>query len=203
VSFVTTFSKQYPSDEFFARYAIFKANFNKIAAHNAAYAAGKHTYTMAVNEYADMTFEEFHAKMTGFVPRQNSYARSQNTEGPHNDVEAPLATLDWRTKGAVTPVKNQQQCGSCWAFSTTGSTEGAHAIKTGKLVSLSEQQLVDCSSAEGNNGCNGGLMDQGFEFIIKNKGITTESGYPYTARDGSCRKSQPVAATISKYTNVQ
>jgi cathepsin L len=202
VSFVKTYNKQYPSDEFFARYAIFKANHNKIRVHNAEHAAGKHTYTMAVNEFADMTFTEFHSKMTGFVPTDSSVLRAANGNGPHLNVKAPMASVDWRTKNAVTPVKNQQQCGSCWAFSTTGSTEGAHAIKTGKLVSLSEQQLVDCSAAQGNNGCNGGLMDQGFQYIISNKGITTEAAYPYTAADGSCKKGQTVAATLSSFVDV-
>jgi len=202
VSFVRAYGKQYASDEFFSRFAIFKANHNKISQHNAEYSQGKHTYTMAVNEFADMTFEEFHSKMTGFIPRQNAYARSLNTEGPHTQLKSVLASVDWRQKNAVTPVKNQQQCGSCWSFSTTGSVEGAHAIKTGNLVSLSEQQLVDCSSAEGNQGCNGGMMDQAFEYIIKNNGITTEAAYPYTAQDGSCKRGQTVAATISKYVDV-
>jgi len=95
-------------------------------------------------------------------------------------------TLDWRSKGAVTPVKNQGQCGSCWAFSTTGSVEGAVQIKHGSLISLSEQCLMDCSKAYGNMGCSGGLMDNAFKFAEAN-GIATEAAYPYTAKDGTCK----------------
>merc|ERR1711860_94110 len=130
----------------------------------------------------------------------------------HNKVyegdEADLSGLetandiDWTTKGAVTPIKDQAQCGSCWAFSTTGSTESANFISKESLKSLSEQQLVDCSGSYGNQGCNGGLMDNAFKYYLgKGKGAAAEEAYPYTGRDGSCKSFTPVVE-ISKYTDV-
>jgi C1A family cysteine protease len=115
--------------------------------------------------------------------------------------ETNAASVDWRTKGAVTPVKNQGQCGSCWAFSTTGSVEGADFVKTGTLKSYSEQQLVDCSTQ--NSGCNGGLMDYAFQYIEK-KGLELESEYAYKARDGTCKYNKSDAVgTVSTFTDLQ
>jgi KDEL-tailed cysteine endopeptidase len=185
--FLEKFDKAYESvEESMHRFSVFRKNLDLIKEHNAA---GK-SWKLAVNEFADLTWDEFRKAHLGLkkVSVDASIPRFElNLDGL---VTIP-DSVDWTEKNAVTPIKNQGQCGSCWAFSTTGSVEGAIAIKTGKLVSVSEQQLVDCSTSEGNQGCNGGLMDDAFKYIISNKGLCTESDYPYTAADGSCRTCTP------------
>ena len=191
--------KVYTSTERDYRNSVYNNNIAKIHLHN----LGNHTWTMGVNSFADLTADEFAARYTGglLAPKRRSL-RSKSSFAAENTTALPTS-VDWSTKGAVTPIKNQEQCGSCWAFSTTGSVEGAWFLKNGTLVSLSEQQLVDCSGPEGNQGCNGGLMDQAFQYIIDNKGITTEADYPYTAADGTCQsKGKPVAATLSGFKDV-
>jgi hypothetical protein len=146
--------------------------------------------TVALGSLADVSREEYRA-MLGYRPSSTkSNAEVFNGEG----VEAADAK-DWRDDGSVTDVKDQARCGSCWAFSTTGSVEGINFIKTGKLVPLSEQELVSCDT-KADKGCNGGLMDNAFEFIVKNGGITTEENYPYSSsagHTGSC-KSEKLSA---------
>jgi len=173
------------------RLKIFYENKHKIAKHNQLYAAGKVSYKLGLNKYADMLHHEFKQTMNGFNYTQYKTLRAMGsalsgvTFITPAHVTLPKA-VDWRTKGAVTSVKDQGHCGSCWAFSTTGALEGQHYRKTGVLVSLSEQNLVDCSGHYGNNGCNGGLMDNAFRYIKDNGGLDTEKSYPYEGIDDSC-----------------
>jgi len=193
-------SRNYVGQRDIVRREIWESNLDWIERHNIEADRGMHTYWCGENQFTDMTNDEFRAQMNGYVMR--------NETNPVQFVEtgAKIAdSVDWRTKGYVTPIKNQEQCGSCWAFSTTGSLEGQHFKKAGKLVSLSEQQLVDCSKKEGNKGCQGGLMDNGFKYIIKNKGIDTEMSYPYKAKNGKrCEfKEADIGATMTSFTDVK
>lgn len=194
--FMTTHSKTYMDDhDQQYRKSVFLTNLNKIRVHN----SGNHTFTLAMNAFGDLTWEEFHAKYTGFKGPRQAFIRSQNYADLSGD--APSA-VDWTAQGAVTDVKNQGQCGSCWAFSSTGAIEGANFIKSGSLVSLSEQQLMDCSKSEGNDSCNGGLMDNAFEYVVS-KGICLEKDYPYAEEDHwFCRPFCTAAVHISSYADV-
>ncbi|KAI3763188.1 hypothetical protein L1987_53640 [Smallanthus sonchifolius] len=166
------------------RFNVFKCNIQHVHNTNKM----NKPYKLKLNKFADMTNHEFRSVYAG-----SKISHHRMLHGEHignksfmyaNDDNIP-ASIDWRKKNAVTPVKNQGQCGSCWAFSTVVAVEGINQIKTKKLVSLSEQQLVDCDNSQ-NHGCNGGLMDLAFDFIKKNGGLTSEDNYPYTAKGGSC-----------------
>ncbi|XP_048242137.1 procathepsin L-like [Haliotis rufescens] len=199
--FKTSYNKNYLTEENdVVRRMIWENNVKYIQTHNLEADRGLHTYRLGVNEYADLTTEEFVKQMNGL--------RMANTTGgatylPPSVGDLP-AEVDWRTKGYVTEVKNQLKCGSCWAFSATGSLEGQHFKKTGKLVSLSEQNLVDCSQYIGNQGCGGGLMNLAFEYIQINVGIDTETSYPYVGRVDRCRfKRADIGATDIGFMDIQ
>uniref|UniRef100_A0A2N9HV79 Peptidase C1A papain C-terminal domain-containing protein n=1 Tax=Fagus sylvatica TaxID=28930 RepID=A0A2N9HV79_FAGSY len=129
--------------------------------------------------------------------------RGSSMDFSYRDVVDLPESVDWRKEGAVTPVKNQGSCGSCWAFSTVAAVEGINQIVTGNLTSLSEQELIDCDRSF-NNGCNGGLMDYAFEFIVSNGGLHMEQDYPYLMEEGSCeeKKEEMEVVTISGYQDV-
>ncbi|XP_067950852.1 cathepsin L-like [Watersipora subatra] len=199
--FKRQYGKSYSEDEEQSRFQKFSKNFEKIVHHNAEHEKGLHTYSMGLNQYSDMDIFEVRMNLNGYRMPKN-HTSSASTYLPPAAVSSLPVTVDWRSKGYVTGVKNQGHCGSCWAFSTTGSLEGQHYAKTKKLVSLSEQNLVDCSTR--NNGCNGGNMGLAVDYIISNKGIDTEASYPYTGKQGTCKfDPKSVGATATGYVKVR
>jgi len=198
-AFVEKYGRSYATKaEHDARFEIFKKNFLYVQAENAK---GK-TYTLEINSFADQSVEEIKDGRLGLMAPPSLNALGALWKGmPHLGTDGysgkDLPTsVDWVSKGAVTTPKNQGQCGSCWTFSTTGALEGAWQIATGNLVSLSEQQFVDCSHNGGNNGCNGGSMDNAFSFA-ETSPVCTEDSYPYKAAAGTCSASN-CAAGIPK-----
>lgn len=190
-----------PSEETIRR-GIWEKNMQFIQKHNLDYALGKKTYSVGMNKYGDLTNKEFVSMVNGFNKTRSMFKKDGSKFlAPANFVRPD--SVDWRTQGYVTPVKDQGQCGSCWAFSAVAGLEGQHFKATGKLVSLSEQNLVDCSRAQGNMGCDGGLMDQAFDYVKANGGIDTEDAYSYQAVDQSCKyDASKIGATCTGYTDI-
>ncbi|XP_029431178.1 pro-cathepsin H [Rhinatrema bivittatum] len=189
-------NKKYSLEEYYHRLQIFVKNKRKMEQHN----TGNSSFQMGLNQFSDLSFTEFKKRYLWHEP-QNCSATKGNffkNSGPSPDF------VDWRKKGNyVTPVKNQGPCGSCWTFSTTGCLESAVAIATGQLLLLSEQQLIDCAQAFNNHGCSGGLPSQAFEYIKYNKGIMSESSYPYTAENGTCHfQPDKAVAAIKDVVNI-
>lgn len=182
--------------------AAFSENQGIIEAHNARGLS----YTLGHNAYSDLTWDEFSTTVMSelFLNKVPKNVRRVHLTGKNGNPAAVPDSVDWVKQGAVTPIKNQAQCGSCWAFSTTGSIEGALAIETGKLVSLSEEQLVQCDH-NGDQGCNGGLMDNAFEWVQRGNALCTEADYPYSSGSGitgTCKKTCTGEVTISGHTDV-
>jgi len=178
MKFVAKYGKSYGTkEEYEFRLQQFKTAYSTIQTENSK---NGNTFTVGVNKFADLTNSEY-KKMLGYR-RAGLKANSPEKKLPTDNLPA---SVDWREKGAVNAVKDQGQCGSCWAFSSIAAIEGHHAVKTGNLLSLSEQQLVDCSK-NGNEGCNGGDMSLAFQYA-ETEGLELEADYPYEGVDGSCR----------------
>jgi hypothetical protein len=186
------FGRDYANtDEEARKFITFLDNWRRINEFNLE---GGRSYWLGVNQFADMTEEEFRLYVHGHggscIQDRPAWKKVEDAKNEEAAVDvASCSSVDWVSKGKVTPVKNQGSCGSCWAFSAVGCTESRYAIAHGTLTSLSEQELVDCSSSEGNAGCNGGWMDSAFKYIQGAGGLAKDSDYTYTARDGTCKAS--------------
>jgi KDEL-tailed cysteine endopeptidase len=198
-NFQDRFNKRYNTlEELETRFDIFKTNLINIISHNLS---PYKNFTMGINQFSDLTSEEFKIRYTGGYKINDDMLKTEVgsygcTTFTSSATNAP-SSIDWRKKNAVTSVKDQGQCGSCWTFSSTGSSEGAWAIKTGNLIDLSEEQLVECAVGiqYGSHGCSGGQMEGAFKYLIQN-GQCSLSSYPYTSgtgKSGSCKSCTPVA----------
>ncbi|KAK3425257.1 hypothetical protein EUGRSUZ_F02043 [Eucalyptus grandis] len=182
------------------RRAIFKKNLQFIEDFNAS---GNRTFKLGINQFSDLTDEEFARSHTGYLPPKHSKShRNASLRQQYSAGDVP-ESIDWVEKGAVNPIKDQGQCASCWAFSAVAAVEGITQIKSGELPVLSEQQLIDCDTE--NNGCEGGLPDNAFQYIIQNQGITSEDAYTYREMDGTCDSTKEAqhAARITDFADVQ
>lgn len=191
---MTHFNPVHNLGEYWMRFNAYATTDAKITAHNSN---SNHSWAMGHNKFSDKYQFEL-GVYKGYLG--NSNRTFSGLVHKVDNTSLPDA-VDWRASGLVTPIKDQGECGSCWAFSAVGSMEGQHAKATGKLVSLSEQEIVDCDTDC--DGCGGGWMDKAFNYTINNKGDDTETSYPYTATDGTCNfNSSNVGATFSNYTDV-
>ncbi|KAF8410528.1 hypothetical protein HHK36_003059 [Tetracentron sinense] len=205
LSFKKRFGKHYANPEEHAlRFGVFKSNLRRAKRHQKLDPSAVH----GITQFADLTPAEFRRSYLGLRPLRLPSDAHKAPILPTNDLPTDF---DWRDHGAVTAVKNQGSCGSCWSFSTTGALEGANFLATGKLVSLSEQQLVDCDhecdpedARSCDSGCNGGLMNSAFEYTLKAGGLQREEDYPYTGTDrGTCKFDKTkIAASVANFSVV-
>nr|BAF98585.1 CM0216.510.nc [Lotus japonicus] len=205
LEFKRRFGKVYVSEEEHGyRFNVFKSNMHRARRHQLLDPSAVH----GVTRFSDLTPMEFRHSVLGLrgvgLPSDADSAPILRTDNLPKD-------FDWREHGAVTPVKNQGSCGACWSFSATGALEGAHFLSTGKLVSLSEQQLVDCDhecdpeeAGSCDSGCKGGLMNSAFEYILNNGGVMREEDYPYSGTaGGTCKFDQTkIAASVANFSVV-
>jgi cathepsin L len=206
--FKTTFERTYTNlFEEAERFMIFSKNFLHIERHNRRYDNGEVNYKLKLNEFSDKNSSELKHLHGCFLGGRSGSVKSSKYVSPATMQSLPRK-VDWNKKGAVTHIKNQGRCGSCWTFSTTGTLEGQHYRKTGELVSLSEQQLVDCSGKYGEMGCDGGLMDMAYDYIEAVGGIDTEQSYPYVSGSTQHKQAQcyfrkgKVGATVTGHVDL-
>ena len=183
-TFRSTFGKKYQSlSEMEYRMSIFQEKLEQIRRHNAD---ETQTYKLGINQFSDLTFDEFSAYYLS-EDKNDRFVAGQDTSAKIVWVQSDERAVDWRKLNIVNKVKNQGNCGSCWAFSAVSVVEEAYALfKKDGIPTLAEQELVDCSTSYGNDGCDGGFSFQGLDYI-RDKGINLEKDYPYKARDGQCK----------------
>ncbi|KAL6841187.1 hypothetical protein ACP4OV_029156 [Aristida adscensionis] len=193
-SWMAQYGRVYKDDaDKMMRFEIFKENVAFIETFN----AGNHKFSLGVNRFADLTNEEFRATRTNKAFKRDSMSILIGFKYENISLNSLPTTVDWRTKGAVTPIKDQGDCGSCWAFSAVAAIEGITKLTTGKLFSLSEQEIVDCDVNGTEDGCQGGWMDGAFNFTITNGGLTTEANYRYKGKQGKCKADKATESTVT------
>jgi cathepsin L len=197
-AYADVYNKHYDEQSFWSHYTTYCDNVEYIDAVNGA---GNTTYKLGINQFTDIPRSDF-AK-THLSNRYNPHSKLSTMSHLNKSwtPEGVPYSIDWRANGWVTDVKDQGDCGSCWAFSAVGSIEGQHANATGQLVSFSEQNLVDCSYGYGCDGCGGGWPEAAMRYVDGNKGLDTEVSYPYTGTDGSCAYNKSVSGGTVKGTN--
>lgn len=191
--YIKSHGKHYDPQEYFLRLHYFKENYEYIKNFNKE----GNTWTLGLNFLADLSYEEYKSI---YLPKK--FPIRENNQKVEGTLKYP-PTVDWRTKGAVTPVKNQEACGGCYAFSAVSSIESAWFIAGHPLTSFSEQSIIDCSSAYGNDHCYGGLVDNAFKYA-QAKGIPLESTYPYDSANEKCNHTlaDQVAVKITGFVDV-
>lgn len=201
---MTKYGKTYSKKEYALREQIFANKVAIVTAHNNAAAKGEHTHTLGINKFSDMTADEWRATLLSKKPKSNTRTVGETPQGVIDASFNLPASVNWTAgvAGVVADVgvKDQGQCGSCWAFATVGSLEGAFAVAGNKLTSFSEQQIVSCDKKSGNAGCNGGDQITALKWIASGNSICTEADYPYKSgggKDGKCETTCKPAIKIT------